>query len=389
MKKKIIILGSTGSVGTETLKSIKNKNFCISLLTANQNVNKILKQAILFKVPDVIIEDKIKYQKYIDIFKANKIKLHLGIKNIRKILKKRVNYCVNSITGIEGLAPTLDTIPFAENILIANKESIICGWHLINQKLKKHQTKFIPLDSEHFSIWKLINNENFNEVQKIILTASGGPFLNLSKKRLANVHPNKATLHPNWKMGKKISVDSSNMMNKIFEYIEAKKIFNLEKDKLSILIHPSSFVHAIIFFKGELIKTLAHDTTMRIPISNALGIFKKHKDKNYKINLKKLNNQKFILPNKNRFPLLSIISKIPENDSYFETILITLNDYLVSKYLNNQINYISLQKNILKLIKKAYFSKFYKLKPKNIYDIKNMINNTKIYIDKNIKYYEK
>ncbi len=389
MKKKIIILGSTGSIGSETLKSIKNKEFIVELLTTNQNLNKILKQAILFKVPNVIVENEKKYHKYKNLFKKKKINLHLGIKNIKKLLKNKVDYCVNAITGIDGLSPTLDILPSTSNILIANKESIICGWHLIKKKICKYNVNFIPIDSEHFSIWKLIKNENTNEIQKIVLTASGGPFLNISKKSLSNVHPSVAIMHPNWKMGKKISVDSSTMMNKIFEYIEAKKIFEINKNKLSILIHPTSFVHAIVFFKGQLIKVLAHDTSMTIPISYALGIVNKHEDQNYIKNIKKLNNLKFILPSRKKFPLLSILQQIPDHDSYFETILITINDYLVDKYLNNQINYVSIRKNILNIIKKPYFSKFYKLKPKNIYDIKKMINDTENYLDKNMKYYEK
>ncbi len=289
---------------------------------------------------------------------------------------------------MEGLEPTLNIIPFTEKILIANKESIICGWHLIQKKLKKSKTKFIPIDSEHFSIWKLMHNDNYSNINKIVLTASGGPFLHKLKKKLVNVKPEIALKHPNWKMGKKISIDSSNMMNKIFEYIEAIKIFNISKQKLSILIHPSSFVHAIIFYNGGLIKFLAHETDMKIPILNALDVLD-FKEKNLISKyLRNLNNLKFINPDKKKFPLLEILSFIPNKVSYFETILITLNDILVKKYLNNQINYISIQKNLLRLIKSPYFTNFYNLKPKNIYDIKIMINKTEIYLEKNIKLYD-
>ena len=279
-------------------------------------------------------------------------------------------------------------IPLTKKILIANKESIICGWDFISKKLKQNNTEFIPIDSEHFSIWKLLKNENMSDIDKIILTASGGPFLN-KKKKLSTIKLEDALNHPNWKMGKKISIDSSTMMNKIYEFIEAKKIFNLSKDKLSILIHPKSFVHAIIYFKGNLIKFLAHDTSMSIPISNALDI------KNYtnfnliKSNLLKSNSLFFQLPKIKEFPLLSILKIIPDRTSYFETILITLNDTLVNKFLDGEINYISIQLNLLNLIKKPYFTKFYKLKPKSIYDIKKMIIRTNIYLDENLKYYEK
>ena len=165
-------------------------------------------------------------------------------------------------------------------------------------------------------------------------------------------------------MGKKISIDSSTMMNKIFEFIEAKKIFNLNKNKFSILIHPSSFVHAIVFLKGDIIKFLAHETNMIIPISNALEILKNSDDKKFLNNTKKINNLSFEVPNIKQFPLLSLINLIPNQSSYFETILITLNDMLVDEYLKNNINYISIHRNLIKLIKSPFFNKFYKLKPK-------------------------
>ena len=178
-------------------------------------------------------------------------------------------------------------------------------------------------------------------------------------------------------------------MNKVFEFIEAKKILKLKKNKLSILIHPSSYIHAIVLFRGNLVKFLAHDTEMIIPISNALSSNLKYKNISENNIINKFNKINFLSADENKFPLLKIIKFIPEDDSYFETILITLNDTLVNKYLAREINYISIQKNLLNFIKKPYFSKFYKLKPKNIYDIKNIINKTKNYLNNNIKYYEK
>ena len=390
MIKNIAILGSTGSIGTSTLSVLYlQKNYKIKLLTTNNNVNKIYNQAIKFNVKDVIIENKKKYLKYKKLFLKKNIKLHLGLHKIETILKKKLDYTINAISGIEGLEPTLKIIPKSKNILIANKESIICGWDLIKKNLSKYKTNFIPIDSEHFSIWKMIKNENKNDIEKVILTASGGPFLKISPKKLYNIKPKFALKHPNWKMGKKISIDSSTMMNKIFEFIEAKKIFNLKNDDLSILIHPTSYIHAIVVFKGQLIKYLAHETRMTIPISNALGINNKKINNLNKHLVLKLNKSKFMIPNKSKFPILSIIDFIPDKSSYFETILISLNDSLVKYYLKGHINYVSIQRNLINLIKKPYFTKYYKLKPKNIYDIKNMIRTTKNYISKNIKYYEK
>ena len=388
--KSVIILGSTGSIGTSTLAAInKSNNFNIRLLSTNKNSKKILKQAIKYKVKNIIIENKNEYLKYKKLFKKKKINLYLGLSNLTKIIRKKLDYCVNAISGIDGLEPTLDIIPLTKNLLIANKETIICGWELILKNIRINKTNFIPLDSEHFSIWKLMKNEKKNNINKVILTASGGPFLNKSLNKISNINPRKALNHPNWKMGKKISIDSSTMMNKIFEYIEAKKIFNLEKKKLSILIHPLSFVHAIIFFNGGLIKMLAHDTDMIIPISNALNIIKKNKNNFTSNQLKNLNNLNFQKASNKIFPLLKLVNLIPEKQSYFETILITINDELVKKYLAKKINFISIHLNLLNLIKKPYFKKYYKLKPKNIYDIRKMIDKTKMYLELNFKHYEK
>ena len=390
MVNDIVILGSTGSIGNSVLDSIKfQKNFKVKLLTTNKNSKKVLNQAIKYNVKDVIIENEKEFKKNREIFRKKKINLYLGIRNINKIIKNKVKYSINAISGINGLEPTLKIISKSENILIANKESIICGWHLINKKLIKYKTNFIPIDSEHYSIWELIKQDNPKNVEKVILTASGGPFLNMPKNKIINIKPKYAIKHPNWKMGKKISIESSNLMNKIFEFIEAKKIFNLKNNQVSILIHPKSFIHAVVFLKGDLIKFLAHNPKMTIPISNALGIKKQSNIKKLKNYTKIFSSLKFEEPNKDKFPLLALLEILPEKTSFFETILISLNDLLVHKYLNGSINYISIKSNLLKHIKSPYFKKYYKLKPKNIYDIKKISILTKNYLEKNLTKYEK
>ena len=191
---------------------------------------------------------------------------------------------MSAITGFQGLKPTLDIIKFTKVIAIANKESIICGWSLIKKNLNKYKTKFIPVDSEHFSIWSLIDNTKYKNFEKIYLTASGGPFRILPLNRFKKITPNKALKHPNWSMGKKISIDSATMMNKVFEVIEAKKIFDLNYIQLEILIHPQSYLHAIVKFNNGLTKLLVHDTKMEIPIFNSI-----YYEENQKIKSKYLN----------------------------------------------------------------------------------------------------
>ena len=266
--KKIIILGSTGSIGKQTLEIIKkDKNkFKILLLSTDKNINLISKQIKTFKVKNIVVTNKKKYKILKKKFK--KIKIFPDFKKIDKKLIVKADYTMSAISGIEGLRPTINIIKKTKRIAIANKESLICGWGLIQKELKKHKTEFIPVDSEHFSIWSVIKDYQKSDIEKIILTASGGPFLN--KKIKKNVSLKDAISHPNWSMGKKISIDSATMMNKIFEIIEAKKIFNIELNKFEILIHPKSYIHAIVKFKNGLIKIIAHDTDMKIPISNSI-----------------------------------------------------------------------------------------------------------------------
>ena len=186
---------------------------------------------------------------------------------------------MSSIVGLKGLEPTIELIRCSKVIAIANKESIICGWNIIDYELKKNNTKFIPVDSEHFSIWYSIFNSDKKDinsfVDQIILTASGGSLLNLSNKDINKIKMENVLNHPNWKMGNKITVDSSTLMNKVFEVIEAKNIFKINLNKISILIHPKSYVHAIIKFNSGMIKIIAHDTTMDIPIFNSIYQVKK------------------------------------------------------------------------------------------------------------------
>ena len=165
-----------------------------------------------------------------------------------------------AISGLAGLESTINSISSTKNIAIANKESIICAWSLIEKKLARSKTNFIPVDSEHFSIWSLLQNESVNNVEKIIITASGGPFLNYKLNKLKNARSKDAIKHPNWNMGKKISIDSATLMNKVFEIIEAQRIFNIDIKKFEILIHPKSYIHSIIKFINGQIKILAHDT---------------------------------------------------------------------------------------------------------------------------------
>ncbi len=370
MKKKIVILGSTGSIGKNTLEIINhdNKNFQIILLSTNKNIKKVFEQAKKFNVKNIIINDIESFIKAKKLYKSTKIKIFNNFDSLDTIFKKiKIDYSMISISGLDGLNPTLKMAKFSKNLAIVNKESLICGWCLIEKELKKYKTNFIPIDSEHFSIFSLVNKNNV--IEKVYITASGGPFINFPKKKFYKIKPKDALKHPNWKMGKKITIDSATMMNKVFEVIEAKNIFNLSYKDINILTHPKSYIHAIIKFKNGLIKILAHEPDMKIPIYNS--IYNKS-DKNFKtsnLNLEILNDLDLKKVDKNKFPLVKILNKLPNQTSLFETILITVNDYLVYKFLNKKISFRNLIILIDKISNFKDFQKYKKIKPKNVKDI--------------------
>ena len=370
--KKIIILGSTGSIGKQTLEIIKKdkKKFKILLLSTDKNIDLITKQVKTFKVKNIVVTNKKKYE--ILKKRLKKIKIFPDFNKIDKELKVKADYTMSAISGIEGLRPTINIIKKTKRIAIANKESIICGWELIQKELKKHKTEFIPVDSEHFSIWSVIKDYHKTNVEKIILTASGGPFLN--KKIAKNINPSDAVNHPNWKMGKKISIDSATLMNKIFEVIEAKKIFDIELKKFDILIHPKSYVHAIIKLKNGLIKIIAHDTNMKIPIANSIYIGERNQKfiKTNDINILNLNSLNFQKVDPKKFPVIKILKKITKKNSLFDTVLVSINDELVSLFLKNKINFLDISSKIWLLINSRFFSKFKRQKPNYLAQIERL-----------------
>ncbi len=374
-KKKIAILGSTGSIGKSLIEIIKKdkKNFEIVLLSADGNYKELLKQAKFFKVKNLIINNQNSFDKIKKDGYSKKIKIYNNFSYFKKIFKKKIDYTMSSISGIEGLKPTVEVIKFTKKIAIANKESIICGWDIINKELKKNKTEFIPVDSEHFSIWYAIKDIDKMLIEKIYLTASGGPFLKIPLQGLQKVKVKQAINHPNWKMGKKISVDSATMMNKVFEIIEAKKIFNLSYKKLSILIHPKSYVHAIIKFKNGLTKLIVHDTNMKIPIFNSL--YASNNFINSKtLDIKILNNLEFKKIDYKRFPVIRILNKLPEKSSLYETILVSINDKLVELFLDNKIKFTDISKKMHNILDLKVLKKYKMIKPKRVYEI-NSLNN--------------
>jgi 1-deoxy-D-xylulose-5-phosphate reductoisomerase len=348
MKKKICILGSTGSIGVSTLEIISRdkKNFNVILLSGNSNYKLLITQAIRFK-PEYIYSNNLFLIEKIKYFcKKNKIKI---IDDLNLLKEIKFDITVSAISGIAGLMPTLNIIKFSKKILIANKESIICGWRFISKELKKHNCYFIPIDSEHFSISNLIKNKDKVSIKKIFLLASGGPFFN-KVINLKKVTPVQAAKHPNWKMGKKISIDSANLMNKILEVIEASLIFNFPINKFEIIIHPQSLIHAIIKFRNGLSTMLYHDNDMKIPIANSLyDNFYINNDTNNKFFLNK--NLFFYNPNIKKLPSIRILGlKKVLNETGFILINV-INEILVEKFLTKKILFTDIVYKLLGFLK--------------------------------------
>ena len=388
MKKKIAILGSTGSIGTTSLKIIEKKLnlFKIELLSANKNYNKIYKQIIKFKPRYFVVTNNNIFLKIKKKFNNKKTKI---LNNYEKVSfsNKKVDITIASIPGIAGLEPTINFTKKSKKMLLANKESVICGWQIISKIGKKHRTKIVPIDSEHFSIMKLLENHKESEIEKIYITASGGPFLNLSKNRFKSIKPSDAVKHPKWSMGKKISVDSSTLMNKILELIEAQKIFPFDLKKYQILIHPQSLVHAIIKLKNGITKLLYHEPDMTIPISNA--IFDSKVDINNYISKKdKIKNLEFIDPDEKRF---SAIKLIPKLNKYVSTPIIinAANEILVDHFLKKKISFTSILRYLFQVLKDKNYRKYAIYKPtnlKNIYIIDQWSRMTALKIIERNKY---
>jgi len=347
MKKKICILGSTGAIGKATLQIIsKNKkDFDVVLLSGNSNIKLLISQAKKYK-PKYIYYNNFYYKEKIKFFcKTNNI---IFIDDLGLLTTIKFDITVAAISGIAGLIPTLNIIKFSKKILIANKESIICGWKFILKELKKYRCKFTPIDSEHFSIFNLIENKNINSIKFIYLTASGGPFFG-KKVNLNKVTPSQAIRHPNWKMGKKISIDSANLMNKVLEVIEASLIFNMPISKFKIIIHPQSLVHAIIEFKNGLSSMLYHYHDMKIPITNSLynNFFNFKKTNDICLSLNKLT---FNDPDIKKNPSLKILKfKNLLNENGF-ILINALNEILVQRFLENKITFADIINKLLAIL---------------------------------------
>ena len=368
MTKLFSILGSTGSIGITTLKILRKKKiFKINLLSADKNFNLICNQIKEFKPQIFVINNFNVFLKVKKKLKKCKTKIIYSKDFSYKSLKLS-DVTLSAIPGMEGLEPTIEMVKKSRKLLIANKESVICGWDLIKNASKKFKTKLVPVDSEHFSIMQLLKNYKMKDIQRIYLTASGGPFLNKRDSQLKRIKPEQALKHPKWKMGKKITINSSTLMNKIFELVEAQKIFNISNKKLNIIIHPESLVHAIIELKNGLSHFVYHETSMAIPIANAIFDNQINVNDFYKVRKNNLRSLSFRKADSKIFPMIKLKNKIFQYNSS-PIIINAANEVLVDQFLRKKIPFLSMYKMVLIVLRDRNYKKYAIKKPKTISQI--------------------
>ncbi len=342
MKRKIVMLGSTGSIGKQTLDIIKNypDEFEVIGLGGWENINLLKEQIIAFKPKiSVVKNEHLANNLKKELNNFNKTKIYWGIDGLIKISTlEEVDMVVVAITGIASLVPTFEAIKHRKKIALASKEAMVVAGELLTREAKVRNTIILPIDSEHSAIFQCLKNEPKNNIEKIILTASGGPLYNLTTSALKDVSVEDALNHPNWKMGKKVTIDSATLMNKGLEVIEARWLFGIPTDKIEIIIHPQSYVHSMVqFIDGTTLAQLSeHD--MKIPIQFAL-FYPERVNNNYtRLDLTRISQLTFKKPNFTKFPCIKLAYQALDIGGTMPAVLNGANEIAVNAFLNKQIN---------------------------------------------------
>ena len=358
MKKKIAILGSTGSIGIQTLDVIrKNKElFTAEILIAGQNSNLLIKQAKTFKPKIVVINDESKYLYVKKHLKNQKTKVFAGKKEVINVVKnKSIDTVVSAVVGYSGLEPTISAIKAGKNIALANKETLVVAGELINNLIKKYKVKMYPIDSEHSAIYQCILGEEKNKYEKIILTASGGPFRGFKLSQLEKVTPHEALNHPKWKMGKKISIDSATLMNKGLEVIEAKWLFDIDPSNIEVVIHPEAIIHSMVQFIDGSIKAQLGVPDMKIPIQFALTSPYRLESNFPRLSLNKKLSLNFEKPDLNTFKNLKLAFQAIKEGGNKPCILNAANEVVVDSFLKKEIKFLEMSNVIEECLNKIEY----------------------------------
>jgi len=361
--KKLLILGSSGSIGKNTIELVRAfpEEFEIVGLSVNQNTEELEKQINAFKIKTVVVNDDDKATELKNLI-GNKCEILSGDKGLIEIVKRN-NYdiLVTALVGFAGLAPTIEAIKLKKRIALANKETLVVAGELIINLAKKYGAEILPVDSEHSAIFQCLIGEDKNHINKIILTASGGPFLKKKKEELANVTIEEALNHPNWKMGNKITIDSATMMNKGLELIEAFWLFQLPKEKIEIIIHPQSVIHSMVEFVDGSLKAQLSSPDMKLPILYALSYPSRFDYSGVTTNLKKIANLTFFEPDFDKFVCLKIAYDVISEGGTSPCILNAANEIAVDSFLKGKIKFTQ----IPELIETA----LNKIEKKNIFEL--------------------
>jgi 1-deoxy-D-xylulose-5-phosphate reductoisomerase len=349
-KQKLAILGSTGSIGTQTLEIVRQNadKFDVVLLTANTNVDKLIEQSIEFNPIHAVIADESKFE----IFRSanlNDIEIHCGLSVLNELVQLEfVDTIINSLVGFTGFQPTLHALTAGKKVALANKESLVVGGKLINSLLSNSNAELVPVDSEHSAMLQCIIGESKEKIEQIIITASGGPFRDFSLNQMDSITIEQALKHPNWKMGAKITIDSSTMMNKGLEIIEAHWLFDLPVEKIEPVIHPQSIIHSIVSFIDGSSKAQLGLPDMKVPIIYALTYPDRLPLSTQRIDWTKSRELTFEPIDHGKFPCLKLAMDVINDVDLAPAILNAANEIAVQRFLNKEISYISIPKIVEK-----------------------------------------
>lgn len=361
-KRNLAILGSTGSIGTQTLDVISQHRdlFDIDLLTANNNAELLIKQAIEFEPNNVVICNKDKYNIVAEALKESDVKVFAGIESVNELVKSSsVDMVVAAMVGFSGLEPTINAIKASKIIALANKETLVAAGEIIVNLVKENNSVLLPVDSEHSAIFQCLQGENA-EIEKILLTASGGPFRFTPANELCKVTKQQALSHPNWNMGAKVTIDSATMMNKGLEMIEASWLFDLPANKIEIVVHPQSIIHSMVQFTDGSLKAQLGAPDMRVPIQFALSYPTRLSLNTKRISFPQLQDLTFFAPDIDRFPLIKTAYNAHEAGGNAACIMNAANEVAVKEFINDRITFtqiaVLVDKTIDKMVKKHFIS---------------------------------
>lgn len=357
-KQKLAILGSTGSIGTQTLDVVAANPdmFEVYAITANNSVDMLVEQAHRFKPEVVVVANEQHYHKLQNALADQPIKVFAGSDAIAEVVAlPSVDTVVTAMVGYSGLKPTIAAIEAGKKIALANKETLVVAGELITRLALEHHAAILPVDSEHGAIFQCLVGENPDEVEKIILTASGGPFRNKTCEELAHVTAQEALRHPTWHMGAKITIDSASMMNKGFEVIEAKWLFGLQPEQIDVIIHPQSIVHSMVQFRDGSIKAQLGVPDMRLPIEYALTFPTRQKTKIERLDFAKCAQLTFEKPDLKRFRNLALAFDAMAKGGNMPCVLNAANEVVVSAYLNGKIGFVQMSDIIEQAMNTAHF----------------------------------